>query len=256
MADDLQVVDVAPSFRAVKRLRRLEACARGRPRLAIRRMAAAAAAAAAIASQEAPGEVLSDTEAPQKRARVRMSPSVSNKIPRTSVNMARLECAKMAAILAEEKRQSQRLKAEFEAERRSKRVLQERSEHQLDVERGKNDRLKAKITNLEWRESGLQRENDDLKKRVRELFGQYNSSRQRNIPPSSQPATPLSQQNLFKQIAEMECRVLSNKSAPEKIAFKKKLLIKWHPDKQLSSESATLATGVMQEMQNVKEWPP
>lgn len=56
------------------------------------------------------------------------------------------------------------------------------------------------------------------------------------------------------QMAETECRPLKRCSAEEKAALKKKLLLKWHPDKQPSADHSSFATRVVQEMQNHAAW--
>jgi len=64
----------------------------------------------------------------------------------------------------------------------------------------------------------------------------------------------LSCEQLARQVAEFECGPLRESSMQARIALKKKLLVKWHPDKQPSAEHVALATQVMQELQNRPEW--
>lgn len=59
---------------------------------------------------------------------------------------------------------------------------------------------------------------------------------------------------LVQQMADQECGPLKQCSAQEKAALKKKLLLKWHPDRQPSANHSAFATRVMQEMQNRTEW--
>jgi len=63
-------------------------------------------------------------------------------------------------------------------------------------------------------------------------------------------------EQLASQVAENECRPLDNMSPESRQSFKKKLLVKWHPDKQPSPENVALATCVMQALQNRPEWSP
>jgi len=56
------------------------------------------------------------------------------------------------------------------------------------------------------------------------------------------------------QMAETECAPLKRCQVEEKTALKKKLLLKWHPDKQPSAEHSKFATRVVQEMQNHVAW--
>lgn len=60
--------------------------------------------------------------------------------------------------------------------------------------------------------------------------------------------------NLAGKIADMECSPLKSCAPEDKASLKKKLLLKWHPDKQPSPEQAMFATQVVQEMQNRSVW--
>lgn len=60
--------------------------------------------------------------------------------------------------------------------------------------------------------------------------------------------------NLAAKIADVECLPLRNCALEDKASLKKKLLLKWHPDKQPSPEQAVFATQVVQEMQNRSVW--
>lgn len=57
-----------------------------------------------------------------------------------------------------------------------------------------------------------------------------------------------------RQVADFECEPLRQSDGEQKLALKRKLLVKWHPDKQPSAEHVALATQVMQELQNRPEW--
>lgn len=80
-------------------------------------------------------------------------------------------------------------------------------------------------------------------------------------PPSKKPrreaqeagaeATPT---NMAKAIAESEAQPLLKCPAEDRPALKKKLLLKWHPDKQPSPAHADLSKRVMQELQNTSGW--
>lgn len=61
---------------------------------------------------------------------------------------------------------------------------------------------------------------------------------------------------LAKHVAEFECEPLRKVAAAsdERLVLKRKLLVKWHPDKQPSAAHVALATQVMQELQNRPEW--
>ncbi|CAK9054082.1 unnamed protein product [Durusdinium trenchii] len=59
---------------------------------------------------------------------------------------------------------------------------------------------------------------------------------------------------LARQIAEMECSPLRCCRGEIRPAVKKKLMMKWHPDKQPTAEHVEFATQVMQALQNQPEW--
>lgn len=63
-----------------------------------------------------------------------------------------------------------------------------------------------------------------------------------------------SREEVVLQLAKIECAPLFLCNDKERAALKKKLLLKWHPDKQPSPDHASLATQVMQELQNRDEW--
>jgi len=83
---------------------------------------------------------------------------------------------------------------------------------------------------------GALRENVSLKKQLRKA--------------KSAPSCQI----LAEQIAELECSPLPKLSADARHPFRKKLMVKWHPDKQPSAEHVTLATCVVQALQNRSEW--
>lgn len=69
-------------------------------------------------------------------------------------------------------------------------------------------------------------------------------------------AGPLPPEALARRIAELECGPLRRSSPQLRSGLRRRLLAKWHPDKQPSADHAALATLVMQEMQNRLEWEP
>merc|ERR1711972_1014426 len=87
-----------------------------------------------------------------------------------------------------------------------------------------------------------QRENSRLKQELREA----------RLVARQQPQ--ISNEDVVRNMAVMECAPLRRCSPAERVAMKKKLLLKWHPDKQAGPDHAALATQVMQELQNRPEW--
>jgi len=65
---------------------------------------------------------------------------------------------------------------------------------------------------------------------------------------------PCTKEELVKRLAEFECKPLRSCDQQGLAALRKKILLKWHPDKQPSQDHAALATQVMQELQNRPEW--
>lgn len=59
---------------------------------------------------------------------------------------------------------------------------------------------------------------------------------------------------LFRHLARLECRPLADCPSAERPAMRKKLQLKWHPDKQPSPAHAQTATSIFQEIQNQREW--
>jgi len=57
-----------------------------------------------------------------------------------------------------------------------------------------------------------------------------------------------------RRVAELECGPLRLCGPEGRPALRRRLLAKWHPDKQPSSEHTALATRVVQELQSQPEW--
>lgn len=91
-------------------------------------------------------------------------------------------------------------------------------------------------------QDGAARENAALRQQLREAA----AHRERAALPDE----------VARRVAELECGPLraGSRAAEGRAALKKKLLVKWHPDKQPSAEHVSLATHVMQELQNRPEW--
>mmetsp|Transcript_95357 Transcript_95357/g.307762 ORF Transcript_95357/g.307762 Transcript_95357/m.307762 type:complete len:362 (-) Transcript_95357:96-1181(-) len=59
---------------------------------------------------------------------------------------------------------------------------------------------------------------------------------------------------VIRGIAELECTELRRCSPDERPALRRRLLLKWHPDKAPGGANRTLATEVTQAMQNLPQW--
>lgn len=85
-------------------------------------------------------------------------------------------------------------------------------------------------------------------------------SRAQAMTPPPPPAAPPSEAQ--RGGADMACAIAEFEAAPlrrcpsaeERAALRKRLLLKWHPDKQPSAEHAEHAKRVMQELQNLPDW--
>lgn len=91
----------------------------------------------------------------------------------------------------------------------------------------------------------LLQEQQDLLERLRRL------ERERN---RKKAPAEMTFEEKAKAIAAVECEPLMRLPLRERPALQKRILLKWHPDKQPTDHHRRLATTVMQEMQNSSEW--
>jgi len=71
----------------------------------------------------------------------------------------------------------------------------------------------------------------------------------------SAPSADDSQAAFVRSLVALEVAPLHQCEAGSREGLKKKILLKWHPDKQPSEEHKSLATQVMQELLNCDAWP-
>jgi len=134
-----------------------------------------------------------------------------------------------------------------------------RSDSAVETERQRRVAAETEVANLKMQVDVLKiavTSNKQLRQRISELERNYQQQQRQQTTTSRQPApaaTP-TRAAMAKHIAELECAPLRGCAAEESPALKKKLLLKWHPDKQASPENAALATQVVQELQNRREW--
>jgi septal ring factor EnvC (AmiA/AmiB activator) len=124
----------------------------------------------------------------------------------------------------------------------SLRKVKDDKDNQLRLERERRQELEEQSAWLRRRSQlyeDIQRENSRLKQELREA--------------RRAPKAP-SKDDVARQLAEFECVPLRTCSSADRAVMRKKLLLKWHPDKQPSTEHAALATQIMQELQNRPEW--
>lgn len=92
----------------------------------------------------------------------------------------------------------------------------------------------------------LRAESQRLEHRTWELEAELRGAEERASRPGRQV--------VLRRVADLECDPLKHCGPQERAALRKKLLMKWHPDKQPSPDNAALATVVMQELQNHRDW--
>lgn len=96
----------------------------------------------------------------------------------------------------------------------------------------------------------LEEEIASLRRRLREVWSGGGGG-SGSVQQQAEAARP---SNMAKAIAQFEAGALSKSSEADRAGIKKKLLLKWHPDKQPSAEHSELSKQVMQELQNLPGW--
>lgn len=114
------------------------------------------------------------------------------------------------------------------------------------AERRRREDAERETARLRHSYGDLLREREKLNEQLRRANEQWGKGRT--------PVRNPSQDDVVQHLAKRECEPLRNCSMVERQAIKKKLLLKWHPDKQPSANHSGFATAVMQEIQNRAEW--
>lgn len=131
------------------------------------------------------------------------------------------------------------------------RKLKEELDKELRSERRRGDEAERQLAWLRRREQHFAealREASLLRQRVSDLEARLAAQQH-------QQQQAMSRESVVRQLSELECIPLRSQcSAEDRLAVKKRLLVKWHPDKQPSADHVALATEVMQELQNRPEW--
>jgi len=133
----------------------------------------------------------------------------------------------------------------------------------VDVLRMKKDAMETEVAMEKRRRADMESDMTAMRRNMREmerlerenamLQQQLRSTEGRVRVKNAAPPVPSSAASI-RQIAELECRPLRLVDGAERMALEKKLLLKWHPDKQPCANHTSLATQVMQELQNRWEW--
>lgn len=106
-----------------------------------------------------------------------------------------------------------------------------------------------------WRRV-MEAENAELRQRLSNGDDAENVRLRRELEAvlAGQAAREPSRQEVVRWVATLECLSLKSVGQVKRVAMKKKLLLKWHPDKQIGAESASFSKEIMQEMQNSLDW--
>lgn len=112
-------------------------------------------------------------------------------------------------------------------------------------------RLQEKNAELAKQLRASERERMAGEMRIRNLEDEVQKYQRRRLsmPPVASPASNL--EELVKGLVSFELKALDNCKGDDRVAAKRRLLLKWHPDKNEGSE---LATRVVQELQSRPEW--
>lgn len=125
--------------------------------------------------------------------------------------------------------------------------MREKLQHERDTERMRRVQAEEALSGLRYQLSTVQQESS----RIRQLLATSQAATRRAMAAANRSP---SREELITHFAELECEPLRLCDSQGRGALKKRILLKWHPDKQPSTDHATLATAVMQELQNRCEW--
>jgi len=118
---------------------------------------------------------------------------------------------------------------------------------EVATERRRREEAERELSRLRHLYGDLQRERERLNEQLR----RSNEQRSRLV---NSAAGPPSTADVVQHLARKECEPLRNCNTAARQALKKKILLKWHPDKQPCVDHSGFATQVMQEVQNREEW--
>jgi len=143
-----------------------------------------------------------------------------------------------------------RLVAQLNDARERLRQTQDRNdEWKRAKEEERRHRLMAEAALPDLRQSVFEHRQDAA--RLRQQLSQAQAATRRALAAANREPT---REELVEHFAKLECEPLWDCSDEARAVLKKKLLLKWHPDKQPTSQHVALATQVMQELQNRSEW--
>mmetsp|Transcript_157705 Transcript_157705/g.294151 ORF Transcript_157705/g.294151 Transcript_157705/m.294151 type:complete len:290 (-) Transcript_157705:132-1001(-) len=179
-------------------------------------------------------------------ARLQEQLAVRDSELKSSQGQLRKEAERHAAAAAEHEQEKKRLREEnaiLRRELQSGAAMPKSSKEREEV-------LKRENLLLKTQRDHLGKENQMLRHQVK-LLGARQPSVQ-NAAWGKQGKA--GDHDLAKRVAEVEAAPLKRSSEGDRAVLRRKLLLKWHPDKQPSTEHAELATRVMQELQQRPDW--
>jgi len=138
--------------------------------------------------------------------------------------------------------------------------LMDARERAVDMRHQRDDKAVEVATERRRREDAeretarLKHSYGDLLRERERLNEQLRRANEQRSRLARAPAGPPSTDDMVRHLARKECEALRKCDMADRQAIKKKLLLKWHPDKQPSANHSGLATQVMQEIQNCEEW--
>jgi len=138
--------------------------------------------------------------------------------------------------------------------------LMDARERAVDMRHQRDDKAVEVATERRRREDAeretarLKHSYGDLLRERERLNEQLRRANEQRSRLARAPAGPPSTDDMVRHLARKECEALRKCDMADRQAIKKKLLLKWHPDKQPCAKHSCLATQVMQEMRNREEW--
>mmetsp|Transcript_91012 Transcript_91012/g.161199 ORF Transcript_91012/g.161199 Transcript_91012/m.161199 type:complete len:623 (+) Transcript_91012:85-1953(+) len=143
---------------------------------------------------------------------------------------------------------------EHEEEMRSRMSQLMAARDRSETLRRLKEKMEVEFQNERHRREESQEQYVWLRRQYDEVLKENKKLRQQTAREAYRTRQAPQREEVVRQMAEFECGPLRQCSSESRVAIKKKLLLKWHPDKQPSMENAALATAVMQELQNRPEW--
>lgn len=144
--------------------------------------------------------------------------------------------------------------------------------HEIEVAKGANAAAEARCAKLEAESRRLQaallQKEEELRDQVAKGYRDVRQAEQANHilraqirmmqvrEPTSSSCNFITKDEILTRMAQLECAPLGECPAEEQAVLRRRILSKWHPDRQPSEGHRELATRVFQELQTLMEPPP